>query len=609
MAVAPTSAQADPWAVEEPPAAPRVAARWSAAVLLTAVAPAIELAERNEPVRALTVSVLVAACLAGVAAPNRDRVRSTLLVVGFASLAALLPWSTQPAAPTVMANVAAAALALLVPGGLGWAQGGRGPRPAGLAAPANIAIPFIAAASVGLLHGAPPTTTEVVACIGLALSILHGWWSAPSAVLGTATAVAAAAVARALAAALLLLVAIPFLYPPGLVSRIGDRRRRRRSTSTWVVRATTSDEDRRRAFAPFAPTPPRLRRRRHLACAAALATVAALAAGLLATAVWEPGPYVDLDADVRFSQLPAYRGVPFADELQREQQELAGALPEDPTTGTTTGTYEGRFTTVSDGVRNTASSTCVDCPSVEVWLTGGSVAFGLGQRDDHTVASSLVRLAAQDGIALEVVNLGVPGWTTWQSARAIDERLRAAPDSPPDLVIDVGGFNDAVAAMAARSLREDQPGRPLVFDGEQILDFERSQVDIARGGGAAAIGQRAAASHALARDAVDALADRAGFTTTYVLHPDALASPRQFEFVGQVNRGLRASRADDLRGVLAAETRAIGPEALDLRHLYDDVEDPLFVDWAHTNEGGAKLLAEAIYREVGPAVNAAARTG
>ncbi|MEL7209793.1 MAG: hypothetical protein AAGK32_16420, partial [Actinomycetota bacterium] len=46
---------------------------------------------------------------------------------------------------------------------------------------------------------------------------------------------------------------------------------------------------------------------------------------------------------------------------------------------------------------------------LKVAFFGGSVVFGMGQRDEHTIPSAVARAAESDGVELEVHNYGLPG--------------------------------------------------------------------------------------------------------------------------------------------------------------------------------------------------------
>lgn len=96
---------------------------------------------------------------------------------------------------------------------------------------------------------------------------------------------------------------------------------------------------------------------------------------------------------------------------------------------------------VTDGVRSSWSPPTAACATpLRVWMFGGSTLFGVGQRDDHTIASELARAAWRDGVALDVDNRAVPGDVAWIE-RA---RLRRAliTEDTPDLVVFYDGFND-----------------------------------------------------------------------------------------------------------------------------------------------------------------------
>ena len=108
---------------------------------------------------------------------------------------------------------------------------------------------------------------------------------------------------------------------------------------------------------------------------------------------------------------------------------------------------DGTCISVHDGERTTYVPRGTDLP--EIWLLGGSAAFGVGQRDDHTIASELARQSERDGQPVRVRNLAVPGFTAYQEALLLEQLLAVRP--PPDLVIMYDGMNDVAAQIAAPS--------------------------------------------------------------------------------------------------------------------------------------------------------------
>ena len=132
-----------------------------------------------------------------------------------------------------------------------------------------------------------------------------------------------------------------------------------------------------------------------------------------------------------YSSLPAGMGLDWVDQAQEDKNRLI--LPPDVVGGYGTADYRSDTINIVDGERATVLPAKCDCVPREVWLVGGSAAFGSGQRDDHTIASELVRAAGADGVSLRVRNLGVPGFTLWQEYLLVVDRLLRS-GSPPDLL-------------------------------------------------------------------------------------------------------------------------------------------------------------------------------
>lgn len=91
---------------------------------------------------------------------------------------------------------------------------------------------------------------------------------------------------------------------------------------------------------------------------------------------------------------------------------------------------------------------CEGCPTAEVWLYGGSGAFGLGQRDAHTIASGLVRAAARDGVRVEVHNRGMPGMQHWRNSVRLAWDLSQEP--APDMVVFYEGAHEVEGELDLR---------------------------------------------------------------------------------------------------------------------------------------------------------------
>ena len=422
----------------------------------------------------------------------------------------------------------------------------------------------------------------------------------------------------ALATLVVLIAAIPLLYLPGGVTRLVEwlrhpRRRWDRDESNWTPVPLPSGDEVRDARYPFAVADPAERRVRQ--AVGAVLVVAAAALLVVAFVRRDASPSGDPVAapstttpsgesvedrlarieSTPYSSRPAFAGVDFADDLQREEARVV-LVPN------TTGSYapadaSGRFVNVVDGRRVSLEGTC-DCPVVDVWVVGGSEVFGLGQRDEHTIASELVRLGEQRGVAVRVQNLGVPGWTIAQETAAV--RARLAAGERPDLIVVVDGYNDVMATLIASALYGPDPSRPAVLDPADSQRFIERGLGLGDAGGLEAVGDAAVAQYQRSqRELVDA-ASALDVPVVFFFQPDALTSPIQRGPVEDLYDGIVAdAQLDDADQVLEYVSNALSPDVVNLRQLLVDEPSPVFADTVHTNEVGARRVAVAIDQRVG----------
>ena len=549
-----------------------VAVVWSAAVL-TMRGSFTSSTLRRAVVALGLAAVAVVAGLAIVDQIGRAPVGLTFVAVAIAT------WAIVP-------EVAAAAVAALVLAGLSWYRSGDN----------RVA------------------TVLLVVAAGLAAASAFG----PGRVVDRALRRAGLWLAGAVATLVILVVAIPLLYLPGGVTRLVQwlrhpSRRWDRSESNWMAAPRASDDEDRDARYPFAAADPTERRVRHAAGAVLVVMAAALltfalvrrdaapsAESTAAPSTTAPSGESVADGLARiestpYSSRPAFAGVDFADELQREEARVV-LVPN------TTGSYapadaSGRFVNVVDGRRVSAESTC-DCPAADVWVVGGSEVFGLGQRDEHTIASELVRLGERRGVAVRVQNLGVPGWTIAQESAAV--RARLAAGERPDLIVAVDGYNDVMATLIASALYGPDPNRSAVLDPADSQRFVERRLGLDDAGGLDAVGGAAVAQYQRSRrELVDAAAV-ADVPVVFFFQPDALTGPIQRAPVASLYDGIVAtSQLDDADRVLEYTSNALEPDVVNLRRSLADEPAPVFADTVHTNEVGARRVAEAIDERIG----------
>lgn len=268
-----------------------------------------------------------------------------------------------------------------------------------------------------------------------------------------------------------------------------------------------------------------------------------------------------------------------------------------------------RYINVQDGHRVSWSPPESSRPRLTVWIYGGSTTFGFDQRDEHTIASELARVAHDHGIDLDVVNRGVNAQMHWMEANRFAWDL-TTEDEKPDLVIFYDGFNELWGARQLDSLGfgdRREPLDPMTADLAEQLQEEAgkapapppeskvTQKEVAPTNDPVVIGDLAGRRYEQARKMSKATAAAYDIPVRYFWQPNRFTRPENPE-------ENRADPGSELRNRIMHEKAAtwIGSDVTDLRDVFDDVDRPLYTDDAHHNEYGAHLVAEAMFASLQP---------
>ncbi|HWJ98796.1 MAG TPA: SGNH/GDSL hydrolase family protein [Acidimicrobiales bacterium] len=295
-----------------------------------------------------------------------------------------------------------------------------------------------------------------------------------------------------------------------------------------------------------------------------------------------------------------YRAFAFADEPWGKalmDERAKAPLVADPETIWQSGDFAGTYHNVKDRVRR---SWTPDDPQLTVWFLGGSAAWGVGQRDGRTIPSMLARDAAADGIRLKVVNMAVPAFTSWQETATLRREL--ARQDPPDLVIVYHGSNDigTLDARASEGITPlDRPGNLMnayaygfapPTTGVPVADVDA----IARGGLRILKEETRAMTDA---------AEAAGVPIDFAWQPSLWSGgPNRFDKDAIAANGLYPESLARRRAMEDQIVAGLPPGLIDLRTSLDDAEKPTFFDIVHTNEYGAALIADALWKQIAPQV-------
>lgn len=375
--------------------------------------------------------------------------------------------------------------------------------------------------------------------------------------------------------------------------RWADRPRARQRT--FPERLYTDERERGRSWRTSA----------HGAIAALACCVLAVGAGLLAYEGWQritagDGP-AEAAADTGVNRLaptlPAWQHFeiqPWSEALARGEGQTSPQY--DPLlVWRNVDRVESPYLNVEDGARVSYRPAATAGEPLDVWFFGGSAAFGYNQRDDHTIASELVRLAEQRGIPVHIENFGTVAYTNFQETLLLGELLTTRP--PPDLIVFYDGMNDL-----SMYLTEGGPTRPahlfstdigtLLAQNRAALDFPVVAGDAAAGPPDPAV---AASLYDQGVELSHHLADSYGVPILTYYQPSIYTmtgpvDPRVLEVI-------RSSQADIdyQRGTWAQARAALGPDVIDVAGSLDGVDGTLFYDWVHHNERAAGLIAAAMY--------------
>lgn len=280
------------------------------------------------------------------------------------------------------------------------------------------------------------------------------------------------------------------------------------------------------------------------------------------------------------------------------------------------------------GVRRSYQS-AADGDLPDVWLFGGSHLWGEGQRDDHTIPSELARIAQEDGLDIRVVNRGAPGYSSWQEA-LLFERVLAA-DPAPDLAVFYHGSNDTRmqaehttadpthfdypaihetvtgqpigVAAAAPVVDDDDPDGRFAPVWDRYVEASLVAKGLRQLRSAVATDRAGAAPTAVAGDAPEASDSDTIATTVAVYRRSRALSQSLGQQAGVTTRFFWQPEASPT-STYRAIAREVAPDTVDLTDALAGTDDPVWIDAVHTNELGARLAADALWRHLRPDIEA-----
>jgi lysophospholipase L1-like esterase len=346
----------------------------------------------------------------------------------------------------------------------------------------------------------------------------------------------------------------------------------------------------------------------------------------------------------RSARADAYRGadwpVAYFDEFNRSVR-----VDWKPYVGWWLRPFSGHYVTIDErGLRATPGEREAGADALRIVCFGGSTMMGMGARDAHTIPAVLARRLGQLGHAAAVTNLGQLGHNTTQEAISLHQLLKAG--MRPDIAIFYDGVNemfcaeqtgqadgvffaasrraefnllfaerrrDLVAAaliaalprtvrrlraLTGLALRGPLPERPIDLAALDIAALARQVIEVY------------AANLRLIRLLAEAHGCRPIFFWQPVITTKRVKTADELFFEGAFARDVETRR--QLYGAIIEERRrhpelAQSADVIDLSRLFDDCEDPVYIDLYHLSEPGNAAVAEAMLPSVAAAATSARR--
>lgn len=305
------------------------------------------------------------------------------------------------------------------------------------------------------------------------------------------------------------------------------------------------------------------------------------------------------------SKLPVYRDVQWAADYWREWRQAVqlpermrytgdGILHLQP--------FRGAAINIdSSGRRRT---THVDCRAgaLQIAMFGGSMMWGHGADDEHTIPSLIAHRFESDGHSACITNDAEWGSTT---SRGIIELLRQLErrHQPPNIVVFYSGSYDVKETIFGNEMDNWLRSKPegefaiqkllLRLRARQPREFPLAASDISK------VRQATVARFLLSHRTIEALASEYHFTPVIVWHPYILTTRKpltaeESETVEAFDQNF-PTMAVAIRETYASMKTWRGRDFYDLSDAFDGHRELIYIDAGHLAPGGNAIIADRIY--------------
>jgi lysophospholipase L1-like esterase len=291
--------------------------------------------------------------------------------------------------------------------------------------------------------------------------------------------------------------------------------------------------------------------------------------------------------------------------------------------------WHGKFINTDDTAMGTwrrtvqaASDGCGNMAVRKVWVFGGSTVYGIGTPDWATIPSYLSReLNTDPSACVEVTNLGAEGYVTNQEVILLSQQLKAG--RKPDVAIFYDGINEALVGgfspgiptahwnfeMIKTRLENGADSKLVLLNNSHLFQLIKLLLENYGQKGFPSFSDAELTTRAQATlqnyetnlRFVHLLESAYGFKTYFFWQPtlaygakplapfeQELKEARSKELGGRVHRGLKAVYQE-------AETRSAASQSfVFLAHVFDKVQELIYVDEFHLDPRGNQIIAQSI---------------
>lgn len=320
---------------------------------------------------------------------------------------------------------------------------------------------------------------------------------------------------------------------------------------------------------------------------------------------------------------PAFTDFPDVDGFWMEQK-ASWEVHFEPYYHFRRGPLQGKYINVDEqGIRRTAKSS-IALDAKKVFAMGGSTMWGTGAPDDETIPSYLQSLL---GSCYDVYNFGETAYVSAQELNFLLYQLSVG--NIPDVVIFYDGINDGYAGAYSpavprdpQHLRENRKRErnPSVLNAAvdwflesnywDLIEYTENAWDIratASDGWDKQVQKHISQNSAgviRAYEAhirqVKALAKEYGFNVFFFWQPNLFSLTRKMnayekEFLGKSSPVLVESQRVVFGDARKAFSNREDEQIYFLGHVFDETEEPIYLDWMHVGPKGNAIVADQMY--------------